>query len=376
MSANRLKKLRYPCGLAALFLSGCASPGPPRPPSLRLPQPLRNLSAAREGNEVELRFTLPQHTTDNLPLRPPVVQATLCRGLERDPCVLVPGRESQQLSISEPNGTARAIIWRDPLPPALTAGPPRVLIYRVQLENTRGRTAGWSASAYTLAGAAPPSVKDLHAEATRQGILLRWRPAPRQTTATDVLLHREPIGPPPTLKAKPKSKNEPTWFATNADTAGTAAAESLDSSAQENVPYRYTAVRRQKVSIDGHPLEMRSADSAPIEITLRDIFPPPVPTALNAAAFTEAGHFAVDLVWEPVEDPGLAGYIIERQPIDASGTATGPSQRLSPTPVTLPAFHDASANPAQRYRYSVSALDTHNNRSAAVSVIVEPSQPQ
>jgi hypothetical protein len=306
------------------------------------------------------------------------VQATLCRGLERDLCVPVPGRQTQQLSISEANGTPRAITWRDALPPALAAGPPRALIYRVQLENSRGRTAGWSASAYTLAGAAPPLVQDLRVQATRQGILLRWQPAPLQTTATstDVLLHREPIGAPLMVKGQRKSPNQPTWFAANADTMGLAPPESLDSSAQENVPYRYIAVRRQKVTIGGRPLEMQSAVSAPVEITLRDIFPPPVPIGLSAAAFTESGQFAIDLVWEPVEDPALAGYTIERQPIDAGGTATGPSQPLNTTPVTLPAFHDASASPARRYRYSVIAIDTHNNRSTAASVIVEPSQTQ
>jgi hypothetical protein len=153
------------------------------------------------------------------------------------------------------------------------------------------------------------------------------------------------------------------------------AAESLDTSAQEGVSYRYVAVRRLQRNIDGHTLEMRSSLSTPVEITLRDIFPPPIPTGLSAAAFTQAGHFAIDLVWDPVEDPGLAGYNIMRQPIDANGTATGAPHRLNTDPVTLPAFHDATASSAQRYRYSVSAIDRKANESGAVSVIVDP-QPQ
>ena len=44
---------------AALILTGCASPGPPHAPSLQLPQPVRDLTATRIGNTVELRFTRP-----------------------------------------------------------------------------------------------------------------------------------------------------------------------------------------------------------------------------------------------------------------------------------------------------------------------------
>ena len=50
------------CALS-LLLTGCASPGTPRPPSLHLPRPVRNLQAMREGNRVLLQWTTPTDTT-------------------------------------------------------------------------------------------------------------------------------------------------------------------------------------------------------------------------------------------------------------------------------------------------------------------------
>jgi hypothetical protein len=374
---NLLARLRHSArlasGAAVLLALGCASPGPPRPPSLRLPQPVRDLTASRQGDAVELRFTLPQHTTDRLPLHPPNVWATLCRGLEREPCEPVAARQNQELPIAEANGVARLVLWSDPLPAALTAGPPHALVYRLQLSNSQGRSAGWSAPAETLAGAAPLPVQDLHAEGTPRGILLRWQPlASNVTSPAEVLLQREPISAAPQPQKKKNSANQPIWLATHAETTSSTAAQTLDTSAQENAPYRYIAVRRRLVQLGDTQLEMRSAPSSPVEITLRDIFPPPVPTGLSAAPFSESGQFAIDLVWGPVDDPGLAGYNILRQPIDATGAPAGAAEPLNTMPIALPAFHDATASASQRYRYSVTAVDRKGNVSAAASVIVEP----
>lgn len=362
-------------GSFSFFIIGCASPGPPRPPSLHLPQALHDLTASREGDHVEVHFTLPQRTTDNLPLRPPAVWATLCRGLESQPCTPIAAYRNRQLPVSTTNSAARNIAWQDTLPASLTSGPPHLLLYRVQLSNSQGRSGGWSAPVYTLAGQPPPPVQDLQAQGTRRGILLEWTPisASSNSSAFDVLIRREGIGAPSAPTNKNKSANEPVWFDAHAETRGSAAAETLDTSAQPDIAYRYVAVRRQLLQIGDHPLEMRSALSAPVEMTLRDIFPPPAPTNLSAAPFTESGRFAVDLVWDPVSAPDLAGYNITRQPIDADGSPTGVPQRLNPSPVALPAFHDPSAGSTRRYRYNVTTVDRSGNESAAAIVVVQPS---
>src|SRR6202453_2038290 len=56
----------------------CASPGPPRPPSLRLPLVVKDLTAERVGDEVHLQWTTPEKTTDKLPIKG-ALTAEICR---------------------------------------------------------------------------------------------------------------------------------------------------------------------------------------------------------------------------------------------------------------------------------------------------------
>lgn len=320
---------------------------------------------------MEISFSLPQRTTDDLPL-PSSVSATLCRGFETTPCGPIPAFQNQQIAVSKGNGSPHTFHWKDVLPGPLTSGQPRLLVYRVQLDNPSGRNAGWSSPAYAVAGAALPPVEGLHAEGTPRGILLHWLPLPSSAASSlpEVLLRRESLVK--TTAHNPSGENTIVWLATHAG-AHAPAAETLDSSALMDVPYRYTAVRRQELQIADHAIEVRSAPSSSIEITLRDVFPPPVPTNLSAAPFTQSGHFAVDLAWDPVTDPMLAGYNVRRQKIDLSGAPVGPLKQLNAGLLTLPAFHDATADSTARYRYSITAVDGKGNESAAASVLVEPS---
>src|SRR5215471_8760286 len=68
--------------LLAIFLAslaiGCASPGPPRPPSLKLPEAVTDLSAQRVGNQVLLQWTTPAKSTDNLAIKE-TLSARVCR---------------------------------------------------------------------------------------------------------------------------------------------------------------------------------------------------------------------------------------------------------------------------------------------------------
>ncbi|HEV2577969.1 MAG TPA: hypothetical protein VGU25_12235 [Acidobacteriaceae bacterium] len=349
----------------AIVLVGCASPGPPRPPSLQLPQPVRDLSATREGDQVTLRFTLPQRTTDSLPIREGLLKASVCRGAEAQPCVPVPSLKDVGISVS-PRTTAadRAITWQDQLPAAESTGEPRLLLYRVRLSNLEDKTAGWSEPALTAAGAAPPAVQGLTAEETRAGILLHWQSA-EGPSGGNVLLRRELVSPP--MKAK-REDLEPVWL----DSHATGAASTIDSTAAEDTPYRYIAVRRKTVTLGQQTVKIDSAASAPVVITWHNAFPPPAPSGLSAAPFAEAGAFAVDLVWEPVEEPGLKGYVVTRQAIDAAGTPLGSPERLTPQPVELPAFHDATAKQGVRYRYTVQAVSKKSVEGQTATVDAVP----
>ena len=373
---------RWAAGLVAGGLVvGCASPGPPRAPSLQLPQPVRDLSAARVGDRVELSFTVPQRTTDSLPIRETGVKATVCRGSEGGPCVAVASLENVGLSVvAGASAAARVVTWQDALPAAGTTGETKLLLYRVELMNLEGKTAGWSDPAYAAAGAAPAKVNELRAEETRAGILLKWQAA-GAGAQDEVLLRRElvagpagPNGPPGSPVRSParakREETEPVWLESHASADETRGAnETIDSSASEDTAYRYTAVRRRVITLSEHKVELRSALSSPVEITWRNAFPPAAPVGLSGAPFADG---AIDLVWEPVQEPGLKGYVVTRQVVDAGGTAVGSPEKLTPEPVALPAFHDASAKQGVEYRYGVRAVSAKGVEGAEAAVVVEP----
>ena len=52
-----------------LISVGCGTPGAPQPPSLNLAKPVSDLKAVRIGNQVNLTWTVPTHTTDNATFR-------------------------------------------------------------------------------------------------------------------------------------------------------------------------------------------------------------------------------------------------------------------------------------------------------------------
>ena len=161
------------------------------------------------------------------------------------------------------------------------------------------------------------------------------------------------------------------------------ATQTVDGTVAEGVAYRYVAVRRRTVQIGGRTLLLESAPSAPVELTWRDVYPPPTPTRFaglgysDPAGSTQPGKtvpepFAVDLVWQPVSDPRLAGYLLYRQRVNPAGEPLEAAQRLTAEPVLTPGFHDATALPGERYRYGVTAIDPKGNESSRAETIVEP----
>src|ERR1700732_3507370 len=73
---------------ALLALTGCASIGAPRPPSLELPKAPTDLRAARKGDKVTLTWTIPARTTDRQRVRY-LGKTRVCRSF--DPTIVVQG---------------------------------------------------------------------------------------------------------------------------------------------------------------------------------------------------------------------------------------------------------------------------------------------
>jgi hypothetical protein len=106
-------------------------------------------------------------------------------------------------------------------------------------------------------------------------------------------------------------------------------------------------VVRSVVTLGGAAVE--SPPSAPACVTPRDTFAPPAPTALEAVG----GAGVISLIWEAVDAPDLAGYLVFR------GEGGGePSTPLTPSPIRDSSFEDRSVTPGVRYVYVVVAVDS------------------
>jgi hypothetical protein len=388
-----------------VWTGGCASPGQPRPPSLNLPEVVSDLTAERVGDVVELRWTTPEKTTDHIAVKGPMT-AAVCRvsvSTTTAAAVCVPVAR-----VAVQPGPTHAV---EALSPVLTADPPALLAYRVQIFNAHGRSAGPSPEVFAASGVAPPAVDELRAAPTADGAMLEWQ---KRDTATVVELDRLPVGangvavlpPPPKTTSKGASKplvKKPASPPRPA-TAGSApklletpvapievklrtpaglgdAGGTIDHTAQMGESYRYTAQRVRTVSVDGHTLELRSFASAPVTVAMKDTFPPHAPTGLEvvaggAGAAERSIERSIDLSWIPNTEPDLAGYIVYRQEIDAKGVAAGTATRLNPTPVVGPAYRDQTAVPGRRYAYFVTAVDTAGNESAPSDAVQETLREQ
>jgi hypothetical protein len=347
-----------------LLLAGCGLASNPQPPTLWLPRPVRDLQAARAGDEVQLRWTMPRHTTDNVELRGPQ-RAHICwmqlqgqSAIFRDNLCRAAGDES-----FAPDKPAE---FTASLPAELKQGTPRAVAFFVELESPAGKTAGPSNAAWAAAGAAPPAVTGLALQTEADGIVLHWNQAaaaPDMTMRIQRTLMTPPKAPKPNQKngAPPVQEQTLEVDLSRGDPGG-----ALDHDASLDHVYEYTAERVLRVTLDGRTLELAGVPSEPTTIDARNVFPPAVPEGLAIVA-DEQAH-AIDLSWRPDTDPDLAGYVVYRRDVTAG---TGWERISGKTPLVPPSFEDHNVVAGHQYAYAVSAVDQDENESTRSAPITE-----
>ena len=113
--------------------------------------------------------------------------------------------------------------------------------------------------------------------------------------------------------------------------------------------------------MDGQELELDGPLTAPLQVEVKDVFPPAMPAGLAAVAIAgeNGGAPSIDLSWQPDTEADLAGYIVYRREGGEDW------QRISPAePLIAPAFRDKQIQPGHTYRYAVSAIDQGGHESA------------
>jgi hypothetical protein len=257
--------------------------------------------------------------------------------------------------------------FTDTLPTPLASGPPRALTYFVELVNRKLRSAGLSNGAEILAGEAPPAIENLTAEMSKDGVLLRWAPAPAETSPVAIRLVRRLLTPPAKKSdqgplPQPAEPLEQTLLVEPADHSDRA----LDTSIRFGETYEYRAQRVARVTVGGSTLELAGPLSLPLRIDAVNVFPPSAPKGLAAVATAgENGSGpAIDLSWLPGVETNLAGYIVYRRDVGASSAAPV-WLRISPVqPVVGPGYHDPNVQPGHTYAYSITAIDQDGRESA------------
>ncbi|SEC02731.1 fibronectin type III domain-containing protein [Terriglobus roseus] len=359
-----------------ILLTGCASEGPLRPPTLRLPAVVRALSAQRSGPGVDLAWTNPTRTTDGVSLTGKHGAGKLAAEICRAESFAANGNCSPIAKIPVEAGTHTS--FRDALPTDLMAGPDRALRYRVRVLNGMGKGAAY-AEILTAAGEAPAAMRGLTASPVAAGVALRWQPG---ATAQDrTLLHvtrgdapvvafrnsATPTTLPPDV-AKPSETKPPATTLMAVEPGPHDPGGAVDTGGRAGVTQTYTVYRSRPAHIGGLDLAI-NGESASVTVAASALAPPPAPpTGLEAVANT-LGSPSIDLVWQANTEPGVGGYLVFRA--DAAGTPT----QLTASPVRGFSYTDATAQPGTDYRYSVAAVST-DGRAGEHSREIHASIPQ
>ena len=356
-----------------LLLAGCGLAANPQPPTLWLPEPPRDLSAARVGNEVHLEWTMPKNTTDKVALKGDqnahvcwingAAPAPVAKSAKAVPSSRPPNCQSAGDRKYPPDKPAR---FTAQLPAALTSREPWLVTWYVELENHAGKTAGPSNPGWMAAGAAPSAVMDFRAETRPDGVRLEWQTAAPQHGLV-LRIHRTLMtGPGAPKPGEVNGGPPPEQQTLEVDLDKSDPGQALDRDAVLDHTWRYTAERVLAVSLDHHTVDMAGLASEPVTLNARDVFPPAVPAGV--AVVVDIDAHALDLSWTPDSDPDLAGYRVYRRDLTAGTRA----ERISgKTLVVPPSFEDKEVVAEHRYGYSVSAVDEDGNESARSGEVEE-----
>ena len=109
---------------------------------------------------------------------------------------------------------------------------------------------------------------------------------------------------------------------------------------------------------NGAEQQVEGDDTPSVTVVAHDVFPPAVPTGLQAV-FSGPGQKAfIDLIWAPNTEADLAGYNVYRHEGD------GQTIKANSDLVKTPTFRDTGVLAGHQYFYSASAVDVRGNESA------------
>ena len=334
--------------------------GPPQPPSLNLPTAPTDLRASRKGDRVNLTWTLPATTTDRQTLRE-LGPTLICRSVDDlNQCGTPVGKtESQVVPKAVSTKQRPEATYVDTLPETIQSDSPGAFAtYAVEVLNKAGRGAGLSNRVKVPLARTLPPPQDFQAQVKSQGIVLHW------TAAIEAV-----------------SQNNPRYlyrvYRTAIGTSERSMVGEVGVSGQHNYSLPDTTFewektytyRAETVTVleqpNRPPIQIEGDDTPDVKVFADDVFPPAVPSGLQAVFSGPGQKPFIDLIWAPVTDADLAGYNVYRNEHDATPV------KLNSELVRTPAYRDATVEPGKQYSYSVSSVDLRGNESARSEVATE-----
>jgi hypothetical protein len=340
-----------------IWLSGCASIGPPLPPSLELPHPPSDLKATRKGEKVILTWTVPALTTDRQSVRY-LGKTQICRSVDAAlvSCGVPVGEVAPPVDLASkerPPEKKMQAKFGETLPAELQhRSVSAMATYAVEVLNRAGRGAGLSNQVHVPLAEALPAPENFSAKVTAQGVALAWTGVPLSVSTSDSL-HRS-------YRVYRRADGSSQKILVGEREAGGEDHQSLtDQSFEWEKTYYYHADTLTAIPQTGKPDILIEGDDTPeVRVFAHDIFPPAAPSGVEAVFAGSAQQGFIDLIWTPVTDSDLAGYNIYRR---EEGSA---AVKVNPELAKIPAFRDLQVTSGKRYFYSVSAADVRGNESA------------
>jgi hypothetical protein len=336
-------------GVLLVTAGACGKKGNPLPPLRPVPARIADFVAVRTSGQVELRFTVPASNLDGttpaaidrvdiFAMRAAPGQAPpTAAALAADPRNLL-----ESLPIGRPpptDGSAPAAVvstlvprpgdvavFADRVDAAEQGGVSAIYYIAVPVAGTgRGRPGPPTAVANVPLGPLPAAPDNLALSHDEKTLRVTWTPA-----TTDQTFRVFRTGDAPDTQESLTPEPVPGSEFTLPVTFG-----------------REVCVSVRAVQVSG-AVTLEGPRVAPVCITPVDRYPPPVPTGLRVV---QEGA-VVTVIWDGVEAPDLAGYIVVR----AASTETAMVPLLR-DPVTETTYRDATAATGQSYSYAVYSVD-------------------
>jgi hypothetical protein len=333
--------------LPAVFAS-CGSPGVPLPPSLELARPVTDLRAFRKGDEVHLTWTIPIQTTEHQNLRHGGV-VEVCRAqtpIKNCPTPLA--RLRFQPVPQNATESQKAENYTDHLP-AVPASATADFVYAVSVMNSYARSAGLSNQVEVPAAPTLPPPKNFRAELNGQGVQLSWDAVSAPEIPRLRFVYR--------VHRRDRTAGNDA-IAEDVPLEGQGSPGLFDRSFEWERTYDYHVTVVTLIAAPNGTQQVEGDDGPSVQVVAHDVFPPAIPTGLQAVFSGPGQRPFIDVVWTPDTEADLAGYNVYRY------EQGGPPGKLNSDLVKSPAYRDSTVWPGHQYFYSVSAVDVRGNESS------------